>query len=320
MMLDHKWLVIVNPNAGNRKGEKDWNKISAILKKNDIPFFPVFTKHQSHALELTKQYINESFKKIISIGGDGTLNEIVNGIFLQKKYPTRDISLGAISVGTGNDWGRMYNIPVDYEEAISVIKAEKTFIQDTGLVEFNNSQTGDSIDKTEKKYFINAAGIGFDARVVKKVNDKKSQGKASSKFSYLIDLFSSLFSYRMLQANITIDKNEFLENIFSMSIGINRFSGGGMKQLPNAIPDDGLFDIIIIKDISKPAVIGNVHKLYDGSIGSHPKASTFKAKTVIVESQSGMMLQADGESLGFSPFKFTIIPKSLKIVVNKYSW
>lgn len=320
MKADHTWLVIVNPNAGNKKGKKDWEKISSILKDRDIPFFPVFTKYQQHALELTQQYINKSFKKIISVGGDGTLNEIVNGIFLQQKFPTTEITLATIPVGTGNDWGRMYNIPVDYKDAISVIKSEKTFIQDTGLVEYYHSTQGKNNNEAEKKYFINAAGTGFDAAVVKKVNAKKIQGKSSSSFSYLIDLFSSLFSYRLTKAKVIIGKHELQEKIFSMSVGINRFSGGGMKQLPDAIPDDGLFDIMIIKDISKSGVIGNVHRLYNGTIGKHPKVETHTAKTVIVESDSGFMLEADGESLGFSPFRFTIIPKSLKIVIEKKSW
>ncbi|MFC2118504.1 diacylglycerol/lipid kinase family protein, partial [Bacteroidota bacterium] len=249
-------------------------------------------------------------------GGDGTLNEIVNGIFLQKKYPSNKITLAAISIGTGNDWSKMYNIPKDYEKAIEVIKSGQTFIQDIGLVEYNTSRSYNINVKTEKKYFINAAGLGFDAEVVFRVNKKKKEGKSSSQLSYLKDLLLSLFSYKPLLAKITVDKNQINENIFSMSIGINKYSGGGMKQLPFAIPDDGLFDITIIKNISKPDVIKNIHRLYNGTIGEHPKVITLTGESIIVESDSNIGLETDGESLGYSPFKFSIIPRSLKVVVS----
>jgi len=317
MTKNKAWLVIINPNAGNKKGQKDWEKISSALNRYKIDFVPVFTEYQQHAIELCKQYINKSFVKIIAVGGDGTLNEIVNSIFLQNKYPVSEITLAAISVGTGNDWGRMYNIPADYVEAVKVIKRGKTFVQDAGVVEYNTRSSEVSGFIREKKYFINAAGLGFGAEVVKKVNQKKALGKKSSQLVYLKDLFSCLFSYKLYRLRITIDDYFIEDNIFTMSVGINKYSGGGMKQLPDAIPDDGLFDITIIKHIRKFEVIKNVHRLYNGTIGKHKRVETLTGKKVNIESDSKVLLESDGESLGFPPYSFEIIPKSLRIVIGE---
>ncbi len=251
------------------------------------------------------------------MGGDGTLNEIVNGIFLQDKYPVSEITLASISVGTGNDWGRMYDISSDYEEAVKIIKNGKTFLQDTGTVEYNTKSFGLSGFKREKKYFINAAGLGFDAEVVRKVNLKKMKGKGSSQLAYFKDLFSCLLYSKSYRLKIVVDNYRLEDNIFSMSVGINKFSGGGMKQLPNAVPDDGLFDITIIKHISKFEVIKNVHRLYNGTIGDHPRVETLTGKKVNIESDSNVLLESDGESLGYPPYCFEIIPKSLNIVIGE---
>ena len=110
-----EWLVIVNPNAGNGKGKKDWDRISALLKEEDLPFTVKFTERKGHAIAFTLEGITAGFRKIITVGGDWILNEVVNGVFLNDACSTLDISLALIPVGTGNDWGRMFGIPLDYK-------------------------------------------------------------------------------------------------------------------------------------------------------------------------------------------------------------
>ena len=110
------WLVIVNPNAGNGKGKKDWDKISNYLKKENFQFEVKFTERKSNAIDIALEGIGAGFRKIITVGGDGTLNEVVNGVFPNNTCPTSDISLALIPVGTGNDWGRMFGIPLIMKE------------------------------------------------------------------------------------------------------------------------------------------------------------------------------------------------------------
>lgn len=305
-----KWLLIVNPNAGRKKGDKDWPKISKLLRKNNISYDVHFTKHRHHAVLIAKREIENGYRNILVAGGDGTLNEVVNAIFLQTQCPTTDITLGMIPIGTGNDWGRMYGIKPDYEKSIQIIKEGKTFIQDAGRVFYQK-------DRFQKcRYFINIAGMGYDAIVAEKTNKMKEQGKGGP-FSYLFNLISSLFSYHANNLTLNIDGNQQLFNIFSLSVGICRFNGGGMMQLPKALPDDGIFDLTVIDNIGKMEVISQLKNLYDGSFINHPKVKTFVGREISIQAHSRLILEADGESLGSAPFRFEMVQKSIKIIVGK---
>lgn len=303
-----EWFVIVNPNAGKRKGEKDWLEIAALLTEAGIKFTNVFTEHRGHAVILTRKYIENGYRNIIVVGGDGTLNEVVNGIFTQAHIPTENVRLAMIPVGTGNDWCRMFNIPGDYKQAIQLITNNKIFIQDTGTIKYISSKGVEKI-----RYFINMAGMGFDAMVAKKTNKQKELGK-SNPMSYVVNILSSLFLYTSTKVTIMLDKEKIASDIFSMSVGICQYNGGGMKQAPGALPDDGLFDMTLIKPIGKFKIIRNIIKLFDGSFTKLPEVSTFRSSKIIIHSEPPMFMEADGESLGHTPFVFNILPQSLYVV------
>jgi YegS/Rv2252/BmrU family lipid kinase len=306
----HKWLAIVNPNAGGKKCEKDWPKIAKALKKNNIDFFAVLTEKRGHAISLTKEYVEMGYRKFISIGGDGTLNEVVNGVFKQTKVCTSDITIAVITVGTGNDWGRTFYIPSDYNKCASLIQKTDTFVQDAGMVSFS-SEKG-----LTNRYFINMAGLGFDGLVAQKTNHDKDMGRANP-LVYVKNIFVSLFSFKSVPTRIVVDDIEMNHKVFSMGIGIGQYNGGGMKQAPNAVPDDGLFELTIIKDMSKWSVIANVNRLYNGTIGKHKQVEQHKGRHITIEPKTPVLLETDGESLGQSPLTFVLIPKSLRVVINK---
>lgn len=304
------WLVLVNPNAGVGKGEKDWNTISGLLDQNGLRYHAIFTGHRSHAMQLVEEHINKGVRKFLVVGGDGTMNEAVNGIFNQSSVPTTSITLGMIPVGTGNDWIRTYDIPTDYEKIIPIICREDTLLQDAGMVKYRQGTEEGS------RYFINMAGLGFDGFVAKKTNHDKDLGRSNA-FIYLKNLISSLFSYTSSQTRVVVDDRELNENVFSISIGIGQYNGGGMRQAPGALPDDGLFDLTLIKDLSKLAVIASIRRLYNGTIGEHKRVITMVGKKIRIESAPPVFLETDGESLGHSPFEFEIIPQSLRVIINK---
>lgn len=303
------WLVIVNPNAGRKKGEKDWFTINDHLNNSEIVYESVFTTHKEHAIALTTRFIKKGYRNFIVVGGDGTMNEVVNGIFFQKNVPTSEFLIAMIPVGTGNDWCRMFGIPFKYAEAIDLIRQGNTFIQDIGKVTYYNSAT------LKRRYFINVAGMGYDAEVAAKTNMDKEKGK-SGPFSYLKNLFSSLLFYKYTDTEIILaDSPESFKNkTFSISVGICKYNGGGMKQLPNAIPDDGLLDMTLIKKLGKFTVLKEVKNLYDGSFIKHPKVQTFQSKSFKIASNPSINLEVDGESLGHSPFVFEVVPQSLRVV------
>jgi YegS/Rv2252/BmrU family lipid kinase len=302
-----EWIVIVNPNAGNGKGRKDWEKIASILNKNGIIWSQHFTGRKGHAIALGREAINSGYRKLLCVGGDGTLNEMVNGAFNQSSCSTQDITLGLIPVGTGNDWGRMFGIPLYYEAAIQIIKEEKTMLHDIGLVTCFNGNEKNS------RYFINIAGLGFESVVVKRTNIQKDKGK-SGKAIYFYNLLMSLLSYKNTKAEIVIDGKEMNADIFSLNVGNGRYCGGGMRQTPLALPNDGIFDVTIIKGVGKFEIIRSLKILYDGTILSHPKIEGYKCKNVSVTSDSLLYVEADGESLGHTPAEFSIIPSAINIV------
>lgn len=303
------WFVIVNPNSGKGKGKKDWKKIEKYLIESEVPFKHVFTESRHHAIELTVNAIEQGYRKVMAVGGDGTMNEIVNGCFLQKVCSTRDLSLSIIAVGTGNDWGRLFGIPADYRKAIEIIKKGFLHLQDTGIVSYYHGA------RKEQRYFINIAGLGFDAVVVNKTNRQKDMGKGG-KLLYFWNLLSSLLSYRHTQVEVIIDGKLIKNEVFTISLGIGKYSGGGMMQTPGAVTDDGLFDITIVNRIKKSDIILSLKKLYDGSILEHPKIEGYQGKHIIIDSDPLIHLEADGESLGHSPIEFRILPKSINVIYN----
>jgi len=302
-----EWFTVVNPNAGNGKGKKDWERISYLFEKSDISVSARFTERKGHAIEFTREAISDGYRKFISVGGDGTLNEIVNGIFTQDVCPTKDTVMGMIPVGTGNDWGRMFGIPLVYEGSVKVISDNKIMPHDVGTLTYF------SADGQQKRYFMNIAGLGFEAVVVQKTNRQKDKGR-SSQAVYFYNLLSSLISYRRPYINITIDGKTVSTKAFSVNVGNGRYCGGGMRQTPDALPDDGLLDITVIKDMGRLEVIKALKILYDGTILSHPKIDGYRSNNLKVTSETALYAEADGESLGHTPVEFGIVPGGVNVV------
>lgn len=306
-----KWFVVVNPNAGNRRIIRKWDKIIKRMEKKKLSFDFVMTRRAEHAIELTGEALRQGYKKFIAVGGDGTLNEVANAMLSFEKFQSQDYLLGLIPVGTGNDWGRMFGISNKYKQAIQTIAEGRTLLQDVGAITYHD----DGIERS--RFFLNIAGMGFDAMVAQKTNRQKAAGK-SNPLSYFVNLFTSLFQYKSRIIQIEIDDEKYSFNTFSMSVGICKYNGGGMMQLPNAIPDDGLLDVTIIKKIGLGTLLAQLRNLYTGQFIKHPKVATFQAKSVKISSKkSGFMMEADGESLGHAPFEVNILPRALHVVVDK---
>lgn len=308
------WLVIVNLHAGSRRCERDWPEIKTLLDESGLKLDYVFSERAFHAIDIARDSVQqEGYKKIIIVGGDGTMNEVVNGLFRQDRYVTTEITLGLITVGTGNDWGRHYGMHKSYKKMINAIKKGNTFLQDVGKVNFEYTS------EKEDRYFVNIAGMGYDALVAKKTNLSKEKGRGGM-LIYLINLLQSLFQYTSTNLSITADgKLVFHDKVFTLSIGICKYNGGGMMQLPNAVPDDGLFDVTLVIKTSKLRVIRNIKNLYDGSFINMKEVETFRGKNFIIESTPAnkLFLETDGESLGHSPLYFEIVPRSVKLIVRK---
>jgi len=310
---DQPWMVIVNPNAGVKKGGRAWPEIQGLLSREHITFVHQFTERKGHAIELVVDAIRLGYRHLAVVGGDGTLNEALNGIMLQDICPVAEITLGMVPVGTGNDWCRMFRVPFDYAGAVRLLGQSYRFRQDIGKVTYFRE------GEQQVRYFMNVAGMGYDALVAKKTNLLKEKGYGGP-LTYLWFVFSSLFQFRFMDAVIEVDgQTLFKGEIFSMNVGICRYNGGGMMQVPHAIPDDGLQDVTLIKKAPKWMVIRHAGKLYNGTLISLPIVKTFQGKTIRIRSTGRIFLETDGESMGHTPLSFDIIPQALSVVTGDLS-
>lgn len=309
--LTERWFVLVNPVSGGGKGLEDFPKISHLLREYGIDHDPVFTEHRYHATELTVEAANRGYRKIIVVGGDGTLNEVVNGLFIQKQCEPKDILLAVIAVGTGNDWVRTFGIPRNYSAAIRAIKEGCSFLQDVGRVTYTESNFA------QTRYMVNVAGLGLDAYVIKRFNHMKLKGWRG-KWLYIYSLLSAFFSGRPAGATIEVDgKVIYRKLLLSMAVGICRYNGGGVQQLPRAVADDGLFDLTMIRPVHWWHVVFRMRRLFNGEIYSIGHVEYARGKSVTITSAPIIPLETDGELLGGTPVTITIVPKAISVIVNK---
>lgn len=309
MDTNNNWFAIVNPVAGNGKGLKHWPTISKLLRDNGIVPEYVFTERKYHAIELAVEAVNRGFRQIIVVGGDGTIHEVVNGLFIQKEVPTQSILLSVIAVGTGNDWIRMFGIPRKYSEAIKAIIAGHSFLQDVAKVSYYES----TVQQT--RYMANVAGYGFDASVNRRYNHLKEKG-IHSKWLYIWSLFKAVLGYSSTGIRITVDgRSEVKDLVFSGTVGIGRYNGGGMLQTPCAVADDGLLDLTVIKKLSRLGVLFRIKSLFNGKIYKLKMVSLLRGKDIVIESTPEIAIEVDGEALGYSPFEFTVIERAIRVVV-----
>lgn len=309
--LTDRWFVIVNPVAGSGRGLIDFPQISKLLRNDDIRHDAVFTEHKHHATELTVTAANQGYRKIIVIGGDGTLNEVVNGLFIQKTVEPREILLAVIAVGTGNDWVRTFGIPQHYSEAIRAIREGRSFLQDVGTVTYTESHY------TQTRYMANVAGLGFDAYVISTFNHLKMKGYKGG-WMYLYSILKSYFRYKSSGARIWLDdKVVFNDLMFSLAIGICKYNGGGVQQLPNALADDGLLDLTIIRPVHWWHIVFRLKKLFNGDIYQIGHVIHAQGRKVKIEAAPLIQLEADGELMGGTPVEVNIRQRAIRVVVTR---
>lgn len=306
-----RWFVIVNPISGGGRGLADFPKISHLLRESGIEHDPAFTEHRHHATELTVEAANRGYRKIIVVGGDGTLNEVVNGLFIQKQCEPKEILLAVIAVGTGNDWVRTFGIPRNYNAVIRAINEGRSYLQDVGAVTYTESK----VEQT--RYMANVAGLGFDAYVIEIFNHLKLKGR-KGKWLYLYSLLKGYFSAKPAGTTIEVDgKVIYNRLLFSLAVGVCRYNGGGIQQLPRAVANDGLLDLTIIRPVHWWHVIFRARRLFNGKIYSIGHVEHAQGKRVKIVSAPNIPLETDGELLGGTPVTISVVPQAIRIVVTK---
>ncbi|TEU16574.1 MAG: diacylglycerol kinase family lipid kinase [Anaerolineales bacterium] len=299
--------VIVNPVAANGAVGKRWPQIRDILRAEGGQFDAALTEGPNHATELSREALSAGYRTIVAVGGDGTLNEVVNGLVIEGMVDPM-VNLGIIPGGTGSDSVRTLGIPHDYRAACQRLLHGKPDCVDLGLV------TCASEGREIQRYFLNVAGLGFDGEVCERVN--RSSKALGGTLPFLSSLFVNLLTYQNKTVEVTLDGQQRLQQkANSVFVCNGRYAGGSMHIGPNAALDDGIFDVVIIGDTGKLEIVVNLPRIYRGTHLSHPKVDEYRAQEIRVKARERMLLQADGELIGEAPATFQIIPQALHVLV-----
>jgi len=297
--------VIVNPAAGAGKTARLWPRIKDMFRGQGLRFEHDITEAPGHAIELAREAAANGYNMVVSVGGDGTINEIVNGLYASGNIG--DALLGIVSTGTGSDYIRTIGVPRRYEDACQCFLQPKKLTVDLGVVEYSSNGNG------AERLFVNFAGMGFDAEIVQRTTQQfKALGSLPS---YLMGTLTTLISYRNRDITLVVDGEAMDTRVCTVVMNNGRYGGGGMFTAPDASINDGYFDVMIIGDMSKPDLLRSLPRIYKGTHLTHPKVTMKKAREIEVRSAQPMQLQADGELLGQVPARFRILPSVLKVVI-----
>lgn len=301
-------LVIVNPAARNGAVGRAWEKLAATLAGYGIDAETVHTERPGHASELARAGLRDGPRLVVAVGGDGTVNEVVNGFYDGDRAIAPEAELAIVPIGTGRDGARTYRIPGRPERALAIVASGATRTIDLGRATYVAHGGGE-----ESRLFLNIASCGLSGAVAERAN--RTSKRLGGTPSFLWATVATFARWKNVGFKVTMD-DEQRELVANNTIVANgRYFGGGMKIAPDALPDDGLLDAIVFGDVGRLDLALNMHRLYRGTILRHPKASHRLARAVSVETARPLPIEIDGEQPGVTPVRFEVVPAALRLRV-----
>ncbi|MCI4668699.1 MAG: diacylglycerol kinase family lipid kinase [Bacteroidia bacterium] len=306
--MKNAWFLVVNPVAGGGLNLNEWNGVIENLERLGISHEAATSEAKEHIYHLVKDAIYRGYRNFLAVGGDGTLHDVLNGLLDQAEVPSTALTITSFPVGSGCDWSKMYGIKRNAESATQMLLGGKSVPQDIGLVTYQK-------DGTEKsRYFINVAGLGYDAFVVEQTKDQDRSG-TWAQLVYLTTALNCLSEYEPQHTRVFSSNFEKEGRALFTNVGLCKYSGGGMRLVPKAMPHDGLFDVTFMEGLKLPQVLLNLIKLYNGNLYKHKKAHHYRAGVVNIIGKEPILLEADGELLGTTPARFELIPGAIQVRV-----
>jgi diacylglycerol kinase (ATP) len=261
----------------------------------------LFSERRGHLRELARDAAAAA-DLLVAVGGDGTVNEIANGIAGQ------DVELAVIPRGTGWDFVRTYGIPRKLDAAVEVALNGRTREVDLGRARYRAWAGGE-----RESLFANIASAGMSGAIAKRTNEtSKALG---GKVSYLWATFAVFSRWQNDDVTVRVDGNEHRGRMHDVVVANGRYFGGGMMILPEAEPDDGQFDVLLIGDLTKGDLLLTLPKTYRGKHLPHPKATVLRGARVEVETPEPLPIELDGEQPGTTPVSFDVVPRALRLRV-----
>lgn len=300
---------VVNPMAGRAKRTK-WKRYLDDLPTRYFEDFRVFvTEARNHASLLTEEAVKNGFDCIVSVGGDGTHNEVLNGIFRVPKHLRKSVKMCFLSAGSGNDFAKTAGIRYkSFAEGIERLTRSNVKNIDVGRIIYR-SHHGFMM----QRYFINIASLGASGEIDSLLDRLRT--KSGVVISFIYATLKTAATFRGKTVSIKVG-NRRLDNISVLLIAVanGRFFGGGMMVAPEAKLDDGLFDVVLVEDMGKFERFLRLPSLYPGTHLDHPHVTFIRAKKVEVYTDENLLLDVDGEQPGTAPASFEVLPGAISII------
>lgn len=308
MPTPHDTVFVVNPVSGNGRTGRRWKSYESFFRRHLADAFDVrMTRGPGHATELAKEAVVNGVRTVVSVGGDGTLNEITNGLLDGTGRPwNSEARLAVLSLGTGSDFIKTLGESREPADLVHRLQGDRVRVIDAGLCEYH----GPGAPRT--RYFLNVAEVGSGGAVVDRVN--RTTKVLGGKTSFLIAILRTLPKYRNTRMAYEADGGPRTEAVVNDLVVANgRFFGGGLQPAPKADLEDGLFDVVIIGDIDFKTTRKNLRLLREGKHLDLPYITWFRAKELAVHAGEEM-IDLDGEYVGRHAARFQIVPKAIRLI------
>lgn len=311
-MSELRTRAIVNPRSAGHRTASRWPSVAARIEAELGPVETVFTDAPASATRLTREALHDGVEQIVAVGGDGTINEVVNGFFDGDVAINRDAVLAIAVLGTGGDFRKTLGIGADVDDFVQRIAAGRVRTVDVGHLEFVDHQ-----GHPASRYFGNIASFGLSGEVVAAVNRARFTKKVSGKFAFQWASFTSLLRHRNAPIRITIDDEpQDDRNVTIAAVCNGQYFGGGMRVAPDASPDDGLFDVVTLRDLGILDFMRYSSLIYRGEHIRLDQVTVKRGRRVTAEpirADDEILLDVDGEGPGRLPATFDLRPQALKI-------
>ena len=302
--------VIINPQAGSGQTGERWPSIQSALQQAIGAFDTSWTSAPGEAISMTRAALRDAYERIVAVGGDGTLNECING-FLADDRPVRPQSvLAYVASGTGEDFRRTLEISHSPHRAATALSDHRMREIDVGKATYQTMNGA-----TESRYFVNMATLGLGGAVVRALPSARPTWLGSGTLSYLVAILRTLMSHSNQRLTIHVDDERLQTASCHVSIANGRFLAGGIPFAPDASTNDGQFDVVVLGDFSRLGLLCRAHRFYAGTHDELDAVDLLKGQSIRVTSSaaSPFYLEADGELLGRLPATFEILPRTLRL-------
>ena len=297
-------VFLVNPASANGSTGRRWPEVARRAAAAGLEGATLFSERQGHLAALAREAALDGAELLVVVGGDGSVNEVANGLAGLGRQP----EVAIVPRGTGWDFSRTFGIPRKVDDAVRVALEGDVRTIDLGRASY---RAWDGSDATA--YFANVASAGMSGAIAKRANEtsKALGGKAS----YLWATFAVFSGWEATEIELVVDGERRTGRMFDVVVANGRFFGGGLQICPEAKPDDGLFDVLTIGDVTKRDLVQTMPKMYRGTHLPHPKAELLRGSTVTVTSETPLPIELDGEQPGRTPVTFEVAAGALRLRV-----